>query len=280
MPGAPGGGTPAPEQPVAANYLTVEPNLKLILDRVEKEEDNKETKKKEPASCLTVACEGKLFWEWYGKDLPAYATFLLPQLKEQKLAMNFIQTILQRELKTIGFAIVALDQTNFNCIVAAEMSSGKSAQTYERLIRTAATAMLPSYKPGGLKLVLAGERPNQGGGPGVPGGPPGGFFPGMPGPGTGKGGGSGGSLGPPPPPPPPPGPGSGGTPPAPPAPPPPPGGGGTPPGGIPGMPGGGVPGMPGGGEDDKKDGTITLTFEDRLIVIETEVSPTPRVTRR
>ena len=61
MPGMPGGApggapaTPPPAEPVVATYMTLDPSLKNILDRLEVMKPNEKTKQKEIASVVTVA---------------------------------------------------------------------------------------------------------------------------------------------------------------------------------------------------------------------------------
>jgi uncharacterized protein (TIGR03067 family) len=276
MPGMPGSGgdkDKAPE-PRPENYMTIVQGLKAVLDRVEKMEEvkNSKSKEKDLAACFTVAADGATFTQLAAGVFPTGAgeTAWVKAFKESTLG-------LLKDCKHAACTLASFDQTSGRVFLAAEMKTRSNATSVERTTRTKLAEgvdALSKDKSVGLKIVLSGARtgfPGMPGGGNFPGMPGGGNFPGMPGGGNfpGMPGGQGGKG---PPMPPAGGPGAGGfQPPA--------GGQGgfQPPGGFPGgFPGGqpgGFPGQPGGNtEDEKKDGTLTLSAQDVLVAVELETT--------
>jgi len=140
-----GGGNQQPQQPpqqpeqqgyVAESWLTIDPSLKAILDRIEKGEENKATKKKEPTCCFSVAFDHaspdvQAKFDLFGKDLLDLVVNVIPPMKNQTDLTDLLPG-LKREIRCAGFAVLALDQTTFNFIVAAETKSGTVALAQDK----------------------------------------------------------------------------------------------------------------------------------------------------
>ena len=256
MPGAgiPGGGqvsTPPPAEVAPANYMTLEPTLKNILDRVEVMKPNEKTKQKEVASIVTFAAVvspatkptlvtiGNTVMVGAGMP-PAYRVFL-----------NML--FYSNATKSAGGSLAGFNGESVTVTLAAEMQNRKDAEAQEKLTRPFLPFALP-WISSGLGLTIKVTAPSQntqgpGGATGFPGTNPGGLPGGSPG-GTPITLGPGGSAPP-----------LGGS--APPL------GAGLPggtPGGLPGGNPGGTPGSTPGGNEKDSDGTLALTLIDRTLV--------------
>ncbi|MFO0880166.1 MAG: DUF1559 domain-containing protein [Gemmataceae bacterium] len=278
MPGMPGmGGSPtpapaAPEASVPASWMTVDPSLKTMLDRIEKLEENKNTRRKEPVSLVTIVglmepLQAPLMAEFSKQLVEQDVDFL-----KRMVAQQLINTELKR-IRTVGASLVAFDQRRADVSCAVEYTDRKDAERVDKQLQPLLPMAIPMVKAAlGLEIKVAAPPANTGnpGGmmaPGFPGmaGPPGGFPMGEGGGGRpGRGGmapitAPGVSAGP----------GGGGMPPASFV---------SPPGMMPGagMAGGlpGVPGNPGNQPptDEKDEGTIKLVREDRLLVFSLDLN--------
>lgn len=239
--GYPGTAVPAaPESTTPRSWMTIDHSLKLLLDRIEKLEDNRTTRRKEPASLVTVV---GMFSSIHGPIM----TEVNKQLSEQEmpslqkfLAQQFISNEL-RKFKTVGVSLVSFDQREAKLVVAAEYRDRRDALAHHKQLQPLLPLALPAFKEAlGLEVTLGAPPQNQGGFPGM--GSP---IPGFGG-SRGAGGGSLGAVeGAPPPP------ATGGPPPQP---------------GFVGREGEGGP-LPGGGMPEvKSDGTLTIALEDRVLV--------------
>jgi hypothetical protein len=280
MPGGmmPGGAAPAaagPDISVPTSWMSVDQSIKLIFDRIEKLEENKVNRRKEPASVVTVVglMDGIL------PPVMAKLNSIMQEHEVDFLQRTIMQAAVTAELKKIkaaGASLVAFDQRKGDVTLAIEYKDRREADRLDRQVRPMLDLALPFFHTA-LGLHVAVGQPASptdgfgppggfggagftGGGPGGmmrPGGP-GGFEGGMmPGRGGGRFGGR-------------PGPGGMGAP----------GVGG--PGGFPGAPGVGGPGgigegVPGGvpQEEQRQDGTLTLSREDTMLVLTLETQLTP-----
>jgi uncharacterized protein (TIGR03067 family) len=267
-PGAPMGpggapAAPAAPEPVAANYMTLDPSLKGLLDRLEVEKPDARTKQKEVTSVVTVVA------------LVAPIKPILTNQMSQELVRRevpFAQRLLVSaafnngigKFRAVGCGLTAFTPSDLNLSIAVEYQSRRDAEAEERSTRTYLPLVLPYLKSAlGLTVTTPASATNNGF-PGIgPGGNPGMIPPGgNPGAPMGPGGNPGAPMGPGGRPGRPMGPGGSdvSTPPGP---------GGRPggpmgPGGNPAFPGGN-PGNP-GDADVKGDGTLALTLFDRTLV--------------
>jgi hypothetical protein len=250
---------PPPPPPVLSDYLTIDPDLKVILDRMEKREENKETKKKELVNCIAVALNAEVILDAVAQEARKQFTGGLVERAQFEAGLLAVRS----QFKNVGISLVSYDQTSSSAVVALEVASTSVAQSAEKTARDALPRILPTLKDLiGVKVALDGSQPELGppgmagmmggaGGMMQPGGPRGGSGPppgiagaamGPRGAGMGpRGMGPRGMTGPP---------GLGGA------------------GGSPNLPGTG-PGNE-GKEDEKPDLTLKVSAEERLLVFSVE----------
>jgi len=281
--GAQGGTTPQPEATIPASWMTVEPAMKAVLDRIEKLEENKTTKRKEPASVVTIAAQGKLLTDTLGKMVEQALAEHTEGNPAQRLALRLLVRNELRKVESLGASIQVFDQRDAAVAVAAALRSPDDAKRLATLVQPYTAIARGAIQQELALNVTAPPAPAAGGNLGMVGGgplggpPPGALMVGGPPPGgiMGKLGGPppGGIMGGPPPGGimggPPPGGIMGG---------PPPGGimGGPPPGGIMGgmpFPGGMLGGAGGGGGAPaaESDGTFGVTADDRVLIAALEL---------
>jgi uncharacterized protein (TIGR03067 family) len=263
-PGGSGGASKPEERVVSGSYLTLEPALKNILDRIDKQELNKKTNKKESVAVFTIASEMNPTLH------KGITTFLADKFPLQGVMNKLFTATAVNQIVRGGMNLVAYDQKDFNLLVCIETEKN-SAAVLEKQGQNNLSLVKDFFK-NFIELNLDTSAPVNtgfGGGMGGPGmGGPGMGGPGMGGPGMPGRGGPGGGMGLP-------GPGGGR------------GGSGRPGGRGPGMPGGpgfpgpgglggpGGPGFPGGfggpggaggagGEEEKEkfDGKLSLVREE------------------
>src|SRR5262249_31822289 len=119
----------------------------------------------------------KAKFDLFGKDLLELAVETMPPLKNQATVSAMVP-VLKSKIRHAGFAVVHINSTNFEFVAAAELTSAKEAQNYEKLASVALSAELASSRP--HKLVFAAGQPRSndpfggfgGGAAGMIGGPP------------------------------------------------------------------------------------------------------------
>jgi hypothetical protein len=287
------GATPPAGGTLQVNYLTIAPGLKTVLDRVEKMEEDRNTRKKELAACITIAGDGKLFADLAEKDrmFGGISQVIFSGADEESWRKHTKESVLPilQAARHAACTLIAFDQTTIQAILAADLSSTSAAFGAEKTARPTLSAPLAQLKTP-LKLTIRLSGSQQGAAVGGMAGMFGGAGSGVAMAGAGGATGGGGPVY---------GPGMGGA------------GGAMPPaagsgvagpprglagamggprgmggmagpprgmGGSPSFPGGGNPMNPGGttAEQDKEDGKLTLSAENSLVVldIETNLNPT------
>ena len=119
-----------PNEPsTPASYLTVNGNLKHILDRVENIETNKETKKKEVASIVTLAC-----------DVPALKGTLVRLLSAQGLvdldeAQQKAAGVVLNGLKTFAVSVNDFSTEKLEVIVAGEGRTKSTTEAFDKFVK-------------------------------------------------------------------------------------------------------------------------------------------------
>jgi hypothetical protein len=177
MHGMPGVQTAPAEPPAPPSYLTVKPELKTMLDRIEKLEVNKKSNKKEAASVITVVCDVGAIEESFKKRIREQLDEV-PMSDLQKGMVVGLWNTLLKDMRTVGASVVAYDQNNANVHLALEVASRNFADSLEKTFNTLAPLALPAIKDAlDLKITIPGKTNNQGM-PGYPMGP--GMYP-MPG---------------------------------------------------------------------------------------------------
>jgi len=248
--GASGGQVTTPSEVVASNYMTVDPSIKTLLDRIEVMKTNEKTRQKEIAAVVSFAALASPLKPMISGSADQLLTqWQVPTILRGPMVASFNSNL--NKVKSIGGCLATLNSSEANLSIALEMQNRRDAEAIEKLLSPRRQEALPFINTAlGLTITTPAAGTNTGQGPGV--GMPGGVM--MP-PGAGIPGGAtmppgatipGGATMPP---------GAGI-----------PGGATLPPGaGIPGS----TPGIPGGnpGAADKSgDGTLTSGLFDRTLV--------------
>jgi uncharacterized protein (TIGR03067 family) len=178
--GAPGGGgdTPVASEGPVGSWLTVDPSLKALLDRIEKIDENRTTRLREPVSLITVA-------ELRGTVAGPLTTAIQIQGKDEEKSYVPKEVLkpavaLINKAKALAAGLVQFDQSKASIILAIEYRDARTAEAEDKVLRPLLALLqlaLRDAKEGlGLSVKLGDGQPS-GGVPGFPG------FPGTGGPG-------------------------------------------------------------------------------------------------
>ncbi len=179
-----GSGSTSDAAPVSSSYMSVEPNLKGVLDQVEKVE-----KKEEQKVLLSLAVSTSSFSVADIKKLFSAVVMLagdVPQAAEltkiPDLAIKVGLEAFKSELKSAGLAIVDFSESKVSLNFALGAKDAKLAQEWKAQTSLALTAGFASKGLDFASKNPVGFGGMQGGPPGgFNGGPPGGFNGGPPG---------------------------------------------------------------------------------------------------
>src|SRR5439155_12146010 len=137
-PGGPGGAAPSPP-PDVGSWLTINPALKSVLDKIEK------TEKGQPVTVLTVAVDGKLGKPLYtvaqslltGANLSGNFVLKIPPLPKDAPKLPDIKSALDNPGAAIGFSLVDLNADKISTILGIEYGDDNKAYKDEQELNKA-----------------------------------------------------------------------------------------------------------------------------------------------
>ena len=170
MPGAPGSApaAPPPAEPILSNYMTLDPSLKNLLDRLELMKLNPTTKQKEVTAVVSIAA-------LVAPIKPMITTLRNQQLVEQQA--SYFQRGVEmiainnevNKVKAVGGSLALFNRSDANLSIAMEMVNRRDAEAEEKATRPH-LKMAREFIKTGLGLTITSPAParNQGN-PGFPG---------------------------------------------------------------------------------------------------------------